>query len=45
MINSLKDNPKRVLSDETIDRIIALSHSFNPYYPIFGDSIAKTKSG
>ncbi len=41
--DELKQNPKRVLSDETIARIAALSYSFKPYQYIEGDSLSEKK--
>jgi len=43
MNDELNHNPKRILSDETIARIAALSYSFTPYYYVKGDSIASKK--
>jgi len=42
--NELIDNSKRVLSNETIDRIVALSYSFKPYRYFIGDSLSEKYS-
>lgn len=39
----LKNNPQRTLSEETIARIIALNHSFQPYRYLEGDSLSERK--
>jgi len=41
--DELKNNPKRMLSDETIARITALSYSFKPYTHFEGDSLSEKK--
>lgn len=41
--DELKNNPTRTLSDETIERIAALSYSFQPYNFIEGDSLSAKK--
>ncbi len=42
--NELIDNSKRVLSNETIERIVALSYSFKPYRYLIGDSLSEKYS-
>ncbi len=39
----LKESPGRTLSDETIDRIVALNYSFQPYQYMKGDSLNNKK--
>ena len=41
--DELKDNPKRILSDESIDRIVALCFSLKPYARAKGDSVSSKK--
>ncbi len=41
--NELKDNPNRILSDETIARVAALSYSFKPYRLLGRDSLSDEK--
>ncbi|GDX52384.1 hypothetical protein LBMAG27_14310 [Bacteroidota bacterium] len=43
MHDELNNSPNRMLSDETISRIAALSYSFIPYYHVEGDSISSKK--
>jgi uncharacterized protein YjbI with pentapeptide repeats len=40
----LKQNPGRILSDTTFDRIAALSFAFKPYKSIIGDSLSRQES-
>ncbi len=40
----LKQNPGRILSDTTFDRIAALSFAFKPYKSIIGDSLSQQES-
>jgi uncharacterized protein YjbI with pentapeptide repeats len=39
--DELKDNPKRTLSDQSIDRIVSLCFSLKPYARAKGDSVPK----
>ncbi len=39
----LKNNPTRILSDETIERIAALNYSFEPYQYFDGEKFSKKK--
>ena len=39
----LKSNPKRTLSETTIDRIAALGFSFEPYHYVKGNSLSEKK--
>ena len=39
----LKNSPKRTLSNNTIARIVALNHSFQPYRLLEGDSLSEKK--
>lgn len=41
--DEIKDNPKRTLSNETISRVIALSHFLTPYKSIQGDNLSGKK--
>ena len=41
--DELTNNPQRILSDETIARIAALSYSFKPYSYFVGDSLSEKK--
>lgn len=43
MQDELNNSPNRILSDETISRIAALSYSFIPYHHVEGDSISLKK--
>jgi uncharacterized protein YjbI with pentapeptide repeats len=38
--NELHDNPKRILSEETIERIAAMGYFFKPYLHLEGDTTA-----
>ncbi|MEY3240717.1 MAG: hypothetical protein RIR11_2155 [Bacteroidota bacterium] len=40
----LNQNPRRTLSDTTLNRIVALSFAFKPYKYINGDSLSKQES-
>jgi len=41
--DELKNNPKRTLSENTIERIVALNFSFQPYQLLEGDSLSEKK--
>ena len=43
MDDELKANPRRILSDETIERVAALCYSFRPYTHPEGDSLGAKK--
>jgi uncharacterized protein YjbI with pentapeptide repeats len=43
MDDELSQNPTRILSDETINRISALSYFFKPYLTVGGDSLSEKK--